>query len=64
MEKVAVVINGLTEEVLQLKSNFMHLRHCIYAFVRELNIGEAVRCNPTLLNITLALLSIFEFSEN
>jgi hypothetical protein len=59
---VVAVINGLTEEVLQLKSNFMHLRHCVYAFVKELNIGETLRSNHTLLNITLALISMFEFS--
>lgn len=42
----------------------MHLRHCVYAFVKELNIGDTLRANPTLLNITLALISMFEFSEN
>lgn len=59
LERVSIVINGLTEEVMQLKSNFMHIRHCVYAFVRELNLGERIRTNPTALNITLALIGIF-----
>jgi hypothetical protein len=49
---------------MQLKSNFMHIRHCVYAFVKELNLADRINGNSTCLNITLALLSIFEFSEN
>jgi hypothetical protein len=44
---------------MQLKSTFMHLRHCVYAFVKELNIGKQMRASPIVLNITLALISIF-----
>ena len=56
--KVKKMINKLTEEIIQVKSNFMHVRHCLYALLKEIQIEKKVG-NHVILNIFLALSNIF-----
>jgi hypothetical protein len=44
---------------MQLKSNLMHIRHCVYAFFKAVDIGDKIFGKTIALNITLALISIF-----
>ena len=56
-------MNSLTEEVLQLKSNFMHIRQCVYALFQESKMWKFIRKNETGVNVALVLFNIFEYSE-
>ena len=62
-ERTAVLINALTEELIKLKSTFMHVRHCFYAFVKSIMHNKHIFDSSISFNLTLALMNIFEYSE-
>ena len=58
-----ILVNSLTEEVLKLKLNFMHVRQCLYSLFQEAKLWGYIQKSETGKSVAMVLFHVFEYSE-
>ena len=63
LERWERAMEGLREQVLELKSNLMHIRQCVYSLFQETKAWSEIKKSETGTNVLMVLFNLFEYSE-